>query len=397
MLWAAFIAVHLTVSILVVKGPHNPLYDVTTVYLGWMQQAQAGGPLVGIDVAWVYPIAALLPMWIPLVAGTTGYGYAWLGLVTTLDAIAMWLLLGNGRTRNRMIAGWWWLGFLLLLGGIGVGRLDAITAPLGVVGILLLARHPLASSVVLTVAAWIKVWPVAVVAAALIAAPKRWRILTGAAATSALIVAIGLFAGAGANILSFIPAQASRGVQIEAPVAVPFLWAAVLGVPGAGSFYDQQILTFQVMGPGVDVVSAAMTPLLMLGLLVVAGLGLRAAHAGASATRLFLQLSMAIVLVLVVFNKVGSPQFLCWLIAPTVALIATGERRAPLLACIALVLAGLTQLVYPFFYDDLLLARPWIVTLITFRNAGYILILVLVGRDIWRIGRVQSRRPAPVT
>jgi hypothetical protein len=100
--------------------------------------------------------------------------------------------------------------------------------------------------------------------------------------------------------------------------------------------------------------------------------------------------------VFIVFNKVGSPQYLSWLIAPIAALIVVGGRRVPLLAGLALVVAAMTQIIYPYFYDALVLTQTWMVLLITLRNAGLAVMLVIVVFEIWRVG-TPTRASVPHT
>jgi len=399
-LWAAFVVVHVVVSLGVIYAPNTPLNDVTGVYLGWMQQALAGGPVVGIDAVWVYPIAALVPMAIPLLGGTSvvGYGFAWLVLVAALDAVAFAFLLGSARrgtrTRARFLAAWWWLAFLLLFGVIGVARLDALTASLSLIAMLIAVNRPIVASVLLAVATWIKIWPAAILAAAFIVLRSRWRVAAAAAGTSVLIVAAALLAGSGLTVFSFITEQTGRGIQIESPIAVPYLWATSFGAPGFTTYFDREILTFQLTGTGAGVVSTLMTPLLVIALAVVAWFGWRATRAGASAVRLFPQVALALVLVFIVFNKVGSPQYLSWLVAPVAALIVVGGRRVPLLAGLALVVAAMTQIIYPYYYDALVQTQTWMVLLITLRNAGLAVMLVIVAVEIWRAGS-EARAAVP--
>ena len=399
-LWVAFVVVHVVVSLGVIYAPNTPLNDVTGVYLGWMQQALAGGPVVGIDAVWVYPIAALVPMAIPLLGGTSvvGYGFAWLVLVAALDAVAFAFLLGSARrgtrTRARFLAAWWWLAFLLLFGVIGVARLDALTASLSLIAMLIAVNRPIVASVLLAVATWIKIWPAAILAAAFIVLRSRWRVAAAAAGTSVLIVAAALLAGSGLTVFSFITEQTGRGIQIESPIAVPYLWATSFGAPGFTTYFDREILTFQLTGTGAGVVSTLMTPLLVIALAVVAWFGWRATRAGASAVRLFPQVALALVLVFIVFNKVGSPQYLSWLVAPVAALIVVGGRRVPLLAGLALVVAAMTQIIYPYYYDALVQTQTWMVLLITLRNAGLAVMLVIVAVEIWRAGS-EARAAVP--
>lgn len=378
--WAAFILVHLWLGLLNLYAPGLPLGDVTIVYKFWTDQAITAHFWVGIDSVWVYPVVALVPMLAATAFGPDQYGATWLTMVMILDAVAFGFVTGWGRARERTAVAWWWVAFLALLGPIALGRIDSITVPLALVGVILLASRPRAAAVLLAVATWVKVWPAAVIAAALIALKERWRILAAVLVVSGVIIVVALLLGSGLNVFSFITQQTSRGVQIESPVATAWLWQALAGVPGARVYYDNQILTYQVEGPGIEVAAAVMTPLLGIAVLVVAFLGVRATRAGASAGDLLPPLALALVTVLLSVNKVGSPQFIGWLAVPIVLGLATSAaghgRSFRFPATLALVIAALTQLIYPYLYLELLYLNPLLLGVLTVRN---ILEFVLLG------------------
>jgi len=384
--WVAFIAVHLWLGLLNLYAPGLPLGDVTIVYKFWMDQAIVAHFWVGIDSVWVYPIVALVPMLAAYAFGPDLYASTWLSMVMILNAVAFGFLTGWGRSRERIGVAWWWVAFLVLLGPIALGRIDSVTVPLAVIGVLLIARRPAVATVVLTVATWIKVWPAALIGAAMIALRGRLRIVAAALLSSAFIMIIAVTLGSGGNVLSFITQQTGRGLQIEAPVSTFWLWQAAAGVPGAFVYYDQQILTFQVSGAGVDVASALMTPLLLVAIAVIALLGVRATRAGVAAADLLPSLSLALVTALIAFNKVGSPQFISWLAVPVVLGLATRAAgfgrsfRTP--AIMVLVIAALTQFVYPYLYTALLLVQVPMLIVLTGRNA---MLFVLLGWAIWAV------------
>jgi hypothetical protein len=237
----------------------------------------------------------------------------------------------------------------------------------------------------------VKVWPAALVLAAVIALRERWRILATVLVVSAGIVVAAVALGSGTNVLSFFAQQTGRGVQIESPVATIWLWGALAGATGAFVYYDEQILTYQIQGAGVEVASAIMTPLLGLVVVVIALLGVRAVRAGASAGDLLPPLGLALVVALIAFNKVGSPQFMGWLAVPIVLGLATsaaGRGRAfRFPAAAGLVLTGLTQLVYPYLYTALLDLEPVLLATLTVRN---LLEFVLLGWAVVAVARSPS-------
>ncbi|MRX42839.1 glycosyltransferase 87 family protein [Agromyces kandeliae] len=391
-LWVAFGAVHLGLALLNLFAPGWPLGDVTAVYRVWAETAQQGFLRMGIDSPWVYPILAFAPMTAALAFGSAWYGVTWLGMVTVLDAIAFSVLLGRGFvSRRRRAAAWWWLGFLAALGPIALGRIDAVTVPFALVGLLWAAGRPRVAAVLVTVATWIKVWPAALVAAMLVALRRRFDVFTVAATLSIGILGVSLIAGSGANALGFVAEQAGRGLQIEAPLAVIWLWWIVAGTDAATIVYDQDILTFQIEGPGADVAAATTTPLMVLGLAAVLAAGVRSARRGAHVGALLPPLAVAFTVVLILANKVGSPQFVTWLAAPVVLGIALGGSRFITPASIAAAIAVLTHVVYPYWYAWLLIANPGFVLLLTVK---VVLLFVLLGwsvRAVWQAG--SDRRP----
>ncbi len=382
-LWIAFLSVHLLLGGLALHGNGMGLGDVYLVYKPWAQLAAQGTSIVGVSTDWVYPFAALVPIMLPLLAGADNYVGGWLTLVLLVDAAAFAVLIG-GRERRRLAAGWWWLAFLLLLGPIAVGRLDAVSVALAIVGLLWLTLHERAAVVTLTIATWIKVWPAALIVAAVIALRSRWRIVVTAAVTSLVIVIVPLIFGAGMHVLSFITAQTGRGLQIEAPVSTIWMWQAAFHVPDAVVYYDRDILTFQVTGAGSVTAASLMNPLLAVCSVVVALIGIRAVRRGTPVTRILPELTLALVSAFIAFNKVGSPQYVAWLAVPVVLGLVYQGRGFRIPAILVTVTAALTQLIYPYLYDWLLSVHPAMVAVLTVRNLMYFVVLGWAITALWR-------------
>ncbi len=394
-LWTAFLAVHLLVAWLGWVYPSQPMGDVVLVYEPWASAALSGGAIVGITEPWVYPQVALLPMLIakglsmPLIGwlgASNAYLIAWAVLVTALDAVAFALLLGHRPAARRRAAGWFWAGALLLLGPIALYRIDAVTVPLVVVAGLWLVSRPALATALLTIGAWIKIWPGALVIAAVVAVRRRIRVLIAAAATAGGIMLL-LFLAGSDHLLGFLTEQTGRGLQVEAVAATPYLWLARAGAAHVG--YSFEILTFQVDGTAVDLVSALLTPVMAVIVLGITALGAVKAIRGASTPRLLPPLALALVAALIVSNKVGSPQFQTWLIAPVVLWFVLDRARVGVPASLVLVLCGLTCLIYPLNYDALLRVELVPVLLLTLRNALLVVLLVI---GIRRIALVPTRR-----
>ena len=132
MLWIAFAVVHTIVAVLGHVLPNAPMGDVGNVYDPW-SRAALSGQIVGIDEQWVYPQLALAPMVVAqLISWAGGYFVAWALVAIAMNAVGFAVLVGRARSRGRVIAAWYWLGFLLLLGPVALYRIDTITVPVEV-------------------------------------------------------------------------------------------------------------------------------------------------------------------------------------------------------------------------------------------------------------------------
>lgn len=402
-LWIAFVVVHVGVAVLGWILPNSPMGDVYLVYEKWSLAFFHGGyvtpedyPLVegivhvgfvGFDSPWVYPQLALVPMLLAWAFGwAISYTPAWAVLVILIDAAAFAVLVGRGRGTGRTVAAWFWLVFIALLGPVALYRIDAITVPLSILGCLWLVRRPWLGSILLAIATWMKVWPAALLAAAVIAVRRRVAVVGGALAVSLVTLAVVVLAGGGAYAFGFIGDQTGRDLQVEAPVSTFYLWDAMLG-GGSRVYYDPVLLTFEASGPFADAVVSAMTPVLIIAVLAVAGVGAVKVWRGAAFARLFPALALALVSAFIVFNKVGSPQYMVWLSVPLVIGLVLDRRRWWGPASLGLGIALCTQVIYPLTYYDLLAAQPFPVAVITVRNA---LLVVLFVWSTVLLGRVAA-------
>jgi hypothetical protein len=367
-----------------------PLYRV------WAEQALVNGVWQGIDVAWVYPIGAIVPIVLADVAGPLLYQLLWFLMTTGLNAAAIGILTDWGRNRAGYKAAWFWLVFSLLLSPVGLLRLEGLSAPLVIMGLVLLARRPVVAGALLAAATWIKVWPAAVILAIMAASRRRVSVLvTGAVLTAGITVAV--WAAGGLRHLSgFVTEQTDRALQLEAPVTTPWVWLATLGQPGTSIYQNHEIATREVSGPGAGVAAAAMTPLMFVALAGIFVLLLVALRRRGESAQLVLGGALALVTTFVVLNKVGSPQYMLW-IAPVVTVgILHDWARWRVAAYLTLAIGGLTTLVFPIFYLPLVHGDVGAVLLLTLRNG---LLVVLLGWSVlalWRTARVGSRASVPV-
>ncbi|MEN9621037.1 MAG: hypothetical protein RL499_1230 [Actinomycetota bacterium] len=391
-LWLAFAAVHLWLGYLNLYGPGLPMGDVTYVYLFWVERGVLANEWVGIDTSWVYPLLALVPMLVAYMFGPDLYGTTWLTIVMVLNAVALVSIIGVEERARRAAIAWWWMLFLVAVGPIALGRIDAITVPVAMVAVMLIADHPKWGGALLAIGAWIKIWPAGVLLAALVALRTRSTVLGSAVVVTMLVVAAGLALGGASALLTPITEQTGRGLQVESLVSTVWLWAAAAGEWASRVYYDQGILTWQVFGEGSQLAADLMTPVLALVVLVIVSLGLVAMRRGAHDVELFPPLALAMVMALITVNKVGSPQFATWIAVPIVLGLAWQRWggisfRVP--AVMALVTAARTHIVYPVVYASLLSLDPLMLTVLSARNLLYV---ALLGWAVWQLIAL-CRRP----
>ncbi len=392
--------------------PTKAFWDVD-LYRWWMWQGLHQGVWPVLDGDWVYPAGAVVPMLLPALvdaAGTRTYAVAWSVLVTALNAAAVGVLLRSARARPAPPAGspvrgavvgdprhdpalgaWWWLAFVLLLGPVAVGRLDAVVAPVVVVALAVALRHPVLASALLTAGAWVKVAPGALLLPLVLVLRRPWRHLVLPAAVVCAVVAGAVVAGGGlAHLTSFLTEQGGRGLQVESVAATPWVLAG-LGSGPVRVVLNDAITTWEIAGPGTAATAAALGLVLPVALAAATGLlaWVRLRAGDALDTAGFLARgALLIAVVLILANKVGSPQFIGWLAGPVVVGLArpgaAGARSWQTPAALVLVIAALTPWVFPLAYDGITAQLPVPSLVLVLRNVLLVALVVVVVRDLVR-------------
>ncbi|MET0433119.1 MAG: glycosyltransferase 87 family protein [Cellulomonas sp.] len=399
--------------------PARAFWDLD-LYRWWMWQGLHQGVWPVLDGDWVYPAGAVLPMLLPALVdavGTQPYAVAWSALITLLDAVAVVVLLRlAGRparegavrgdvappARDPAVGAWWWLAFVLLLGPVAVGRLDAVVAPVVVVALAVALRQPAVASALLTFGAWVKVAPGALLLPLVLVLRRPWRDLVLPAAAVCVAVAGAVAAGGGlGHLTSFLTEQGERGLQLESVAATPFVLSGIAG-GGARVVLNQEITTWEIAGPGTAAVAGALGVALPVALAAVTGLlaWVRLRAGDRLDTAAFLARGALLVAVtLILANKVGSPQFVGWLAGPVVVGLARpgagGLRSWRVPAVLVLVIAGLTQVVFPIAYDGITLQQAGPSLVLVVRNLLLVVLVVAVARDLVRAGRGGTRATGP--
>jgi hypothetical protein len=411
----AFALVHVALVFWANAGVGTPMGDVSFAYQPWADEMAHEHSLFGLTKEWVYPFPnllwVLLPSWF---GGSAGYVTAWLTMTAVIDIAAAAFFVFGSRLpiahATKVVAAW---GFgLLLLGPVAVSRLDTISLAFVVVAIAFWLRgSDGAAAGWLAFATWLKVWPIGLLTAVYLNAVSRRRVFIWAAGVALGVLGFGLFIGDFQNIISFVTQQSTRSVQIESPWAEIWLWPSALRTPGFGIEYNDPLKTFQVFGPGTAVISTLLSFGMLLALAITLFLGWKAARVahlasagneGASNRErigtVVVWTSLTATIDLIFFNKVGSPQYYLWLVAPALLAIALNLPKLRLLLTGLVTVLALTQLVYPVSYDYLITSHLWAVALVSARNGVMLLLLVYANLRLTALGKpVNPGKPGKVT
>ncbi len=375
-------------------------FSDTFIYRDWTSAGFRDENLSGGPSPWVYPVLALVPMAIAGLAGPGPFFFLWVLMITLLNGVALAKLTGRGRRREAIPAGWWWLVFVFIMGWLGFARVDGLTAPIVLIALAYGVSHPFIASTLLSVATWMKVWPAAVMLSLFTVVKQRTKVVAAGILTSVLVIALTAAVGQLPKLLNFLTQQGDRGMQLEATFTTPWLWLSVLHVGDSRMYMNTDINSMQVDGPGTAFMSFLMQPLLALAAILVAALTFWALHngkrsGGADRTELLLAGSLTMATAFVVFNKVGSPQFMVWL-APAVAVglaHSWKEWRVPAAMLIAIGVA--TYFIYPLFYDALSHNNPLMALVLTVRNVLLVVLFCWSVRRLYLLGKkIPANEPA---
>lgn len=349
-----------------------------------------------------YPLPVLgllLPSWLLAGANATAFLVTFPAAMVVCD-LAFTAQIWRAVRRRVTPALRLWVYGLPMLGPLALTRFDLVPGVLAGAAVLLLVRRPAWSGIVLAVGASLKLWPVLLLPPLLVRRAGSGALLAAFTA-SGLLVALGCMAIAGRDrLLSPLTYQQDRGLQIESLPALPLMlawlfdsdrWQVTIG----------RFLSAQVSGPGESALLAVSTVATACGLVLVGLLCLRGWRRGGQLPPVAVAwLCLTAVTVLVVTNKVFSPQYLLWLLPIVVAgLVLQSDDPALRRVAWLLVVAGMiTQFVYPVGYSLLVyrphLGSPFCVGLLVGRDALLLILLAVAVRRSWSLtGASASRLP----
>lgn len=401
-------------------SPRSALASPLTLWIAWAASRLIGLAIVAqgtgahaeldyyLDIvsgreAPEYPVPLLVPLsWIYTLGPSMQpeFGRAFVFLVLIIDALITAYLIhfrnpraNAAESHSRRL---WAVGFWILFGLSGgpsmYMRLDIFPAMLVGGAIALMAQHPRSASALLGLATSLKLWP-GILAAGLVG---RWsdratwhRLVSFAAALLGMAGLVAVINGP-ERVLSPLGYQGDRGLQLESVAATPLV---MNGYQHPDHYYVGLAVSksYEIEGPGLDAALAFTSIGTALTLLLAVAWACYRLFAGRWTARSTTHFSIAILLLLLVTNKVFSPQYLVWL-GPAVAVallqpwtvqqseIPVGTpvqryrsvRGMHLIAAAVMVAMGLTTYVYPFAYDEIAyrLGGEWApVAALAIRNA----------------------------
>lgn len=349
------------------------------IYRDWVVGSLASGRFP-TDQMWQYPPLAG-PVFVlaeAMPGGRVGFAL----LFASFDAAIMGMLTAQANRTGRGAGRRLWAWVPLVTGPLLLARFDVVPTALAVAAVLTTAR-PARSAALAMIGAWLKVWPVLMLAG--VARKDLPRAAVAALATSAVILAA-MFAFA-EQPLSFLSGQAGRGLQIEAVGSLPFLLYRMAGGELAVAY---QFGAHELVGRGVAAVASglAVSSLLVLVLLAVARL------AGWLESVAAADVALAAVLFSVLTSRVFSGQYFIWLLG--LGAVCLGDPRSRMGRAVGLLgISGLaSHLVYPWLYSALLDGRPVAVIVQTIRVVALLAAAVVALRVLLRRAEPEAQLPA---
>lgn len=351
-----------------------------------------------------YPTPVVWILWLPYGASLgsrVGYLIAFVILMLALDALFTYVLWRSAGGRHDTAIDFW-LIFVLLIGPLSYLRFDMLPAVLAGGALLAARRKPWVTGALTGLGAAVKLWPALLIGAFMSYRPDRRP-----AGTAFVIVGIGLalvslIFGGWARLISPLTWQSDRGLQIESIWATPLMLARALR-PDRWIVDISQYQAYEIFGPGVDGWIMISNVATLLGLAMIILLTVRAfRHDGSTPVAIGFVI-VATVAIMTITNKTLSPQYLLWLGGLMAALLTLRPQATPhelpainRMSGQLLILALLTQLVYPLFYDSYLgrHGQPLIIVstvVTTVRNLALVVFTVEACWLAWRMLGAPAR------
>jgi len=354
---------------------------------------------VGLDnTLFEYPTPVVWILWLPYGASLgnrIGYLVGFVIFMLVLDALFTYILWRSSQRRHDTAIDFW-LIFVPLIGPLSYLRFDMLPAVLAGGALLAARRKPWVTGALTGLGAAIKLWPALLIGAFMSYRGDRRPAGIGFVAVGFGLALISLIFGGWSRLISPLTWQSDRGLQIESIWATPLMVARAVN-PAPWVVNMSQYKAYELFGPGVDVWLSISSIATLLGLAVIILLIIRAFQHHGSTQVAISFVVLAIVAIMIITNKTLSPQYLLWLGGPMAALLAyrphatSAEQRAiARTTAQLLILALLTQLLYPLFYYGYIGTRGHAMIILstlvaTVRNLALVVFTVEACWLAWRM------------
>jgi hypothetical protein len=353
------------------------------------------------EVLQEYPLpvlAIMLPQYLMAATNALAFALLFAASMLVVDALFTWSLWrASGRTRGAALTFWLW--FVPCVGPIAYFRFDLVPAMLAGAAVLVAGRRPGWSGSLTAIGAGLKLWPALMLPTFLLRKMDRRRVLLGFTLTGGAIAGSALLLGGIGRLVSPLTWQNDRGLQIESVSATPLVLARLFHRHHVWSSHVSKYKAFEIFGWGVSAMLIFSTVATVAGLLLLGKLWLRARRLPTVPPGVLGWLFLATSVVVTITNKALSPQYILWLGGPLAALwVRTpGDPSVRRAGILLLVIAVLTQGVYPITYPALISARgvtPILSTLLLVtRNALLVTLAWQACKQVWLRTRPDDTVP----
>ncbi|MFE5939366.1 glycosyltransferase 87 family protein [Streptomyces sp. NPDC056470] len=373
-IWTVWVLTRIGMVYLLVQddiGVSNVSAEVEYLYPLWSERLTDGSYPVG-DVTWQYPPGAGLLFLFPSLLPFLDYFAAFLVLTLAADAVVTLALARPGR---RLAGAWLWTAGLALLLNLPHGRFDIQVTALAVLALLAGRRHPRAGGAFAALGALVKVWPLLTLVGTERGRTSRnaWR---SAAVTAGALLAF--LALAFRHSFDFLLQQGARGVQIESMGGTALSLMRASGMPiGIEVRYG----AIEFVGPHV----ATVTQLSLMATAAAFGwLMLWRGRASRWTEATPFDAALTAILLFTVTSRVISPQYMVWLLGLAAVCLTSRLTTQRPVAWLLLAASAVTALVFPTYYQEVMLGTTLGNTLMVVRNSLLLAATLVSCHHLWR-------------
>jgi hypothetical protein len=334
--------------------PGTKIVGDVDVYQRWADEIVDEGRAPYSEVAIEYP-PGVLPFTLAAKIGPdSAYRKAFILLMLLFDLAGLWGIYSIGRRRGTLLGAWLWAFAVPAIGPILYLRLDLIPAVATIWALERASRGSWAAS-----GGWLgfgivaKIYPLLILPLVALMARRKFLVIAGAAAV--VVVALAPFVRSLDSLFtSVIEYHADRGLQVESSWAAGLQLAEHFGYPIGIEYTFGAFHLVSAVSPTLKTIADGAS-LAALG----AGIAFAIRFARRDDSTLMAEVSFATMALVLAFGTVFSPQFMVWLLA-LAAIVACNDRSHLVVPALAVLpLCALTQFIYPFAYDQLIIGGDW--------------------------------------